>query len=313
MEFDDIELSAIRRFLTIVETGSINAAAQRLHIAQPPLSRQMKQLELRLGVRLFDRGKRSVRLTEAGKLMHSRAAQLLGLLGNTIQEMREIDAGTQGKLSIGTVTSSGATLLPQVARLFRLRYPGVTFQLWEGETSRILELLGDGSVEIGMVRYPFDLSQYDALPLPNEPLVVAVHRSRRKTIASKAGQVSLRELTSLPLLIHRKYETMIREQCEAVGFTPTIVCMSDDVTSILTWADADIGLAIVPRAANGLIPSANLDYLTIVDPGLETTAAVIWLKTRVLSAAARNFLREFSSLYLDNTNKRGKQCRTKQS
>jgi len=308
MVIDDIELVAIKRFLTIIEAGSINAAAQRLHIAQPPLSRQMKQLELRLGVKLFERGKRTVTLTESGRLLQSRAAQLLSLLGNTVQEMREIDAGTQGKLCIGTVTSSGATLLPQVVKQFRARYPGVTFQLWEGETKRIIELINEGSVEIGMVRYPFDLSVYDSLKLPNEPLVVAVHRGRRETWKCRRQVIGLSGLAGKPLMIHRKYEATILEHCEKVGFTPEIVCMSDDVMSILTWADADIGVAIVPRAAIGLIPSVNLEFMTIVEPRMETTAAVIWLRSRVLTTAACNFLGEFTSIHPVKTNKRGKAC-----
>ena len=75
--------------------------------------------------------------------------------------------------------------------------------------------------------------------------------------------------------------------------------------SILAWADADIGVAIVPRPANGLIPSVNLEFLTIVAPRLETTAAVIWLKSRVLTTAARNFLSEFTSIHPVKTNKKG--------
>ena len=311
MEIEEIELSAIKRFLTIVEAGSINAAAQRLHIAQPPLSRQMKQLETRLGVKLFERGKRSVTLTEAGRLLQNRAGQILGLIGNTVKEMQELEAGTQGKLCIGTVTSSGATLLPQVIRQFRARYPAVTFQLWEGETKRIIELINEGSVEIGMVRHPFDMTLYESIRLPNEPLVVALHRKRRKTWAGNHEVIGLGELAGKPLMIHRKYESTILEHAEKSGFKPDLVCMSDDVMSILTWADADIGVAIVPRAAIGLIPSVNLEYLTIVDPCLETTAAVIWLKKRILTAAARNFLSLFSRIHLGEKNpqvrtKRGK-------
>ena len=112
--------------------------------------------------------------------------------------------------------------------------------------------------------------------------------------------IGLGELAGKPLMIHRKYEPTIREHAEKSGFKPDLVCMSDDVMSILTWADADIGVAIVPRAAIGLIPSVNLEYLTIVDPCLETTAAVIWLKKRILTAAARNFLRMFSSIHLND-------------
>lgn len=308
MEIEELELGAIKRFLTIIEAGSINAAAQRLHIAQPPLSRQMKQLENRLGVKLFERGKRTVTLTEAGRLLQNRAGQILGLIGNTVKEMQELEAGTQGKLCIGTVTSSGATLLPQVIRQFRTRYPAVTFQLWEGETTRVIELINAGSVEIGMVRYPFDTALYDSLKLPNEPLVVAVHRSRRQTWSCHREEIELGELAGKPLMIHRKYEATILEHAEKAGFKPEIVCMSDDVMSILTWADADIGVAIVPRAAIGLIPSVNLEFLTIVEPCLETTAAVIWLKKRILTAAARNFLGVFASIHLGDK----KACNKKQ-
>ena len=297
IELCELDVGAIRRFLTIVEAGSINAAAQRLHIAQPPLSRQMRQLEDRLGLKLFERGKRTVTLTEAGKLLQNRAGQVLGLLENTVKEMREIDTGNQGTLSIGTVTSSGATLLPKVAQVFRTQYPGVHFQLWEGETVRILELLHNGSVEIGMVRYPFDSELYESIKLPNEPLVAAMNRTRRNSWDGRDDFLRLKELAGQPLLIHRKYEAILLNHCEQAGFKPDIVCMSDDVMSILSWADADIGIAIVPRAAIGLIPSTNLDYQTLVDPCIETTAAVIWLKNRHLTAAARNFLDLFTRVY----------------
>lgn len=298
MNINDMDMGAIKRFLAIAETGSINAAAQRLHIAQPPLSRQMKQLEDRLGLKLFERGKRTVTLTEAGRLLQKRAGQALGLMENTIKEMREIDAGAQGTLAIGTVTSSGATLLPKVVQAFRSQFPGVLFQLWEGETTRIIELLNNGSVEIGMVRYPFDTEIYESIKLPNEPLVAAIHRTRKDSWGSRADSIELAELVGKPLMIHRKYETTILEHCAQVGFEPDIVCMSDNVMSILAWADAAIGVAIVPRAAVGLIPSANLVFKTIVNPCIETTAAVIWLKSRNLTVAARNFLTLFTSIHL---------------
>ncbi len=293
-----MDSTAIRRFLTIAEAGSINAAAQRLHIAQPPLSRQMKQLEDRLGLKLFERGKKAVTLTEAGKLLQNRAGQVLGLMENTVKEMREIDAGAQGTLSIGTVTSSGATLLPRVVKIFRTQYPGIRFQVWEGETNRIIDLLQAGTVEIGMVRYPFDADVYESIQLPNEPLVAAIHTSHQADWGKQAENIDVAELAGKPLMIHRKYESTILEHCERAGFKPDIVCMGDDVMSILTWADADVGVGIVPRAAMGLIPNANLVFKTIVNPCIETTAAVIWVRSRYLSIAARNFLTLFSHVHL---------------
>ncbi|MDR3563643.1 MAG: LysR family transcriptional regulator [Negativicutes bacterium] len=288
-----MDVKDMQHFLAVVEEGSINAAAKRLHMAQPPLSRQMKQLEERLGVKLFERGKSKVRLTEAGRLLQQRAEQFLGQVDQTVKEMKAIHAGTQGTLSIGTVTSSGATILPGVVRVFRQSFPGISFQLWEGETDRITELLNRGSIEIGMVRFPFDAGIYEAIKLPNEPLVAAINKNHGDHLGQHPDQIRLSELAGKPLLIHRKYEGLIVEHCEQSGFTPEFVCMSDDVMPILAWADADIGIAIVPRAAIGLIPSTNLTYKTI-DPLLETTGAVIWMKNRFLSAAARNFLTLFT-------------------
>lgn len=291
-----MDVKEMESFLAVVEAGSINAASKRLHIAQPPLSRQMKQLEEKLGVRLFARGNRKIRLTEAGRLLYNRAGQFLGQLENTVREMREFDAGTCGTLSIGTVTSSGATILPGVVRAFRDKYPGVRFELWEGETSRIIELINGGSIEIGIARFSYDSELYDSIQLPNEPLVAAIDKSSAADFAAAGECLPLSELAGKPLLIHRKYGPMIAAHCEQAGFTPDIVCMSDAVMPMLAWADAGIGVAVVPRAAIGIVPGVNLAYKTIVDPTLETTSAVIWLRNRYLSVVARNFLALFTAL-----------------
>lgn len=291
-----MDVRDLKNFLAVSEEGSINAAAKRLHIAQPPLSRQMKQLEETLGVRLFARGQRKIQLTEAGRLLQNRAAQLLGQLDNTLKEMREIDAGASGTLAIGTVTSAGATVLPGVIRAFRDAYPGVRFQLWEGETSRVIELLNKGEIEIGIVRFAVDPARYQTISLPNEPLVAALNKNSAAG-ANGGYTIPLADLAGQPLLTHRKYEALIAEHCEQCGFTPQLVCLSDDVMPILAWADAGIGIAIVPRAAIGLIPSVNLAYRTIVAPYIETTSAVVWLRDRYISVVARNFLALFTELH----------------
>lgn len=291
-----MDIKDMKYFLAIITEGSINAAAKRLHIAQPPLSRHMKQLEEKLGVKLFERGNHKVELTEAGRLLQNRAEQFLGQIENTVKEMKEFDVGARGTLSIGTVTSSGATILPRVVRIYRDSFPGVRFQLWEGETNRIIELLNRGLIEIGIARFPFDSETYESIKLPNEPLVAALNKNRAIGMGNHKDSIQLSELAGEPLLIHRKYERMLMEHCEQHGFTPEFVCMSDDVMPILVWADADLGIAIVPRAAIGLIPSTNLTYKTIINPSLETTSTVIWMRNRYMSVAARNFLTLFTTI-----------------
>ncbi|TCL32742.1 DNA-binding transcriptional LysR family regulator [Anaerospora hongkongensis] len=292
-----MSIREMQYFLTVAQEGSITTAAQRLNIAQPPLSRQMKQLEESLGTRLFVRGNRKIQLTEAGCLLQSRAEQLLKLLDNTEKEIKAIETGTHGILSIGTASSSGITILPAVARIFHTQYPNINFELWEGESVRIIELLNGGLIEIGLVRFSFDTDTYESIQLPKEPLVAAIHRNRLQQLDNaKEDCLSLAQLADMPLMIHRKYEAMITAHCQQANFNPHYLCKSDDVMPVLAWADADVGVAVVPRAAMGLIPSPNLVFKTIVDPVIEISSALIWVRNRYLSAAARHFLTLFTNL-----------------
>jgi DNA-binding transcriptional LysR family regulator len=291
-----MSLREIKYFLAIVQEGNITTAAQQLHMAQPPLSRQMKQLEENLGAKLFERGHRKIQLTEAGCLLRNRAEQLLKLMDTTEKEIREIESGAHGTLSIGTASSSGVTILPKVAHIFRNHYPDLKFELWEGESIRIIELLNAGLIEIGLVRFSFDADTYESIQLPKEPLVAAIHKDNPDFLNEQQGSILLQKLIDKPLMIHRKYETIITEHCQQAGFNPYLLCKSDDIMPILAWADANVGIAIVPRAAIGLIPSNNLVFKTISDPCITIASAVIWMRNRHLSAAARNFLTLFTTI-----------------
>lgn len=291
-----MSLREIKYFLAIAQEGNITTAAQQLHMAQPPLSRQMKQLEEHLGAKLFERGHRKIQLTEAGCLLRNRAEQLLKLMDTTVKEIREIESGTHGTLSIGTASSSGVTILPKVARIFRNYYPDLKFELWEGESIRIIELLNAGLIEIGLVRFSFDADTYESIQLPKEPLVAAIHKNCSDFLIEQQESISLQKLIDKPLMIHRKYETIITDHCQQAGFNPYLLCKSDDIMPILAWADANVGIAIVPRAAIGLIPSTNLVFKTIIDPCINIASAVIWMRNRHLSAAARHFLTLFTTI-----------------
>lgn len=285
-----MDIRDIKYFLAIAEEGNITAAAKRLHIAQPPLSRHMKDLEERLGVQLFERGKRKIKLTEAGKFLHTRAEQIVELLKATATELQDFYVGDRGTLAIGAVTSAGGTLLPQIITLFRKRYPQVVFRLREGESRRITELLDSGIIDLGIVKLPFDSERYDSISLPDEPLSIVYRPDHFPAIHTDSGSINLTELADKPLLIHRKFEPMIIKHCQQLNITPYILCESDDVTPLLAWARAGIGLAIVPQSAIGLMPSPQTTAKTIVNPSLITGSAIIWVRNRYLPATALHFL-----------------------
>ena len=283
-----MDIKQLRYFQVIAEEGQITRAAQRLHMAQPPLSHQLKLLEEELGVTLVEREKRGIILTSAGRLLLNRGEQIIELLDTTVKELKELNEGYTGTLSIGAVASSGTTFLPCRILKFHKQYPNINFQLWEGTTYRILELLNTGIIEIGIVRSVFDSEIYNSVSLPREAMVVAM--CRELSCGEQDEQVEIKELANKPLLLHRSNEHMIMECCKKNGFDPQILCQGDDVRSLLVWAEAGLGLAIVPKSAVGLVPSNNLRYKEIIESSLEIKKAIIWLKNRYLSATTKNFL-----------------------
>lgn len=284
-----MDIRDMKNFYAIVEEGNISNAAKRLNIAQPPLSKQMKQLEDSLGVQLFERGSRRIRLTEEGQLLRERVEQILGLVDNTIKEITELNSGLAGTLSIGTVTTSGATLLPNLINKFHNLYPNVTFQLWEGDGFRILELLDNRVIEVGIIRAPFDSAVYESITLPDEPLVIAMKRDGCHC-GEDPEKIRLIELVNQPLIVPLRWKTMFVEWCDKVGFKPNIVCISDGILLNTLWAKMGIGMALVPKSTEGLISDSTLIYKTIVEPTVSTQTVIVWVRNRKLSASSKHFL-----------------------
>ena len=201
-----MEIKDMRAFYAIVEEGNISHAAQRLDIAQPALSRQMKRLETSLGVQLFERGSRRIRLTDAGKVMYARVEHILGIVDGAVREITEMGSGVAGSVRLGTITTSGAMLVPELLSEFHRRYPQVTYQIWEAEGARILELLDNRVIEIGITRTQVDAKVYESIVLPNEPLVVIMNREQE--IGESEREVKLSELKDVPLLVPLRWQSV---------------------------------------------------------------------------------------------------------
>ena len=291
MEFKDMH-----SFYAVVEEGNISHAAKRLDIAQPALSKQMKKLEESLGVQLFERGSRRIRLTEAGRILYTRVEQILGMVDGTVNEITAIGSGVMGSLMIGTVTTSGATLLPGLIKEFHKRYPKVTFQLWEGEGARILELLDNRIIEIGITRTHVDPKIYESITLTNEPLVMVMQKNLC-CCGESVDQVSLQELKDQPLIIPLRWKTIFLAQCSTLGFVPNIVCVSDGILQNILWTKMGIGMALVPKSTEELLTEDNLVYKAIVDPVISTQTVVAWLKNRTLSHSGQHFLTLFKEMF----------------
>ncbi len=284
-----MDIKQLQYFLAIAQERTITEAARRLNMAQPPLSHQMKQLEQELGVQLMNRDRKGVMLTEAGKLLSYRGEQILELLALTQKELRGMQDGTTGTLTIGTVASAGAAFLPDRIHLFHQRYPAVDFQVWEGDTAGVMDLLQRGVVELGIARMTKRVEECEIVPFAPEPLLAAFSRSLLGAEASGAS-LPVSVLARFPLLVHRNNEQMILEVCRQCGVEPRIMCKGDDVRTLLAWANSRLGVAIVGRSAMELVPSDQLAYKHIAGVDLQVQKALFWMKKRALSAAARHFV-----------------------
>ncbi|MFB5190146.1 LysR family transcriptional regulator [Alicyclobacillus fastidiosus] len=284
-----MDLKKLLYFVTIVDEGQITRAAQRLHMAQPPLSLQLKAIEEELGVTLLERTNKSIELTQAGRMFYVRAKEILNSVDGMISEVKEHGAGLRGKLSIGTVMSC-VSYLPRPIRISQERYPAVTFELWEGDTQRVEELLHERVIELGITRLPIQSDDLEMVRLNAESLV-AIEPPTWDVLTERT--ISIQALRDYPLMVlhgqgGKGLFEMFVEMCQNIGFTPKIICESPDVATLLTLADAGLGIAIVPKLAVHLRPAGSLRYAEIT-PAIKSDTALVWLRNRRISSAARHF------------------------
>lgn len=288
-----MDIRQLKYFLTIAEEGSITAAAKKLAMAQPPLSQQLKQLEEELGVQLMERGARNITLTDAGLILQNRAKQIIALNDSAAREVRDISSGLSGTLAIGTVSSSASTLLKQRLTFFHGQYPDVKFEIHEGNTFSMIDLLNKGIIEIGIVRTPFNVTNLNCTYAETEPMVAVMTTEHDWDVSNT--EIQMDDLKGRPLIIYRRFEQLIINTCYQSHFEPSILCKNDDARTTLLWANAGLGIGILPKSAVYALTNHNdLRIKVIQNDALHTRIAAIWDKDRYLSSAARKFIECFN-------------------
>jgi len=285
-----MDIKQLSYFNIICEEKNLTKASARLHIAQPHLSHLLKTLEDELEVKLVERSTRSFKLTEAGERLYRRSRQVLELMDSTSRELRDFRSGIIGTLSIGTIHTSGDLLLPGRIQDFNRSYPEVNFDIRECGSGEIIELLKNGVIEIGIIRLPMLSETFDSICLPPEPMVAVT--GKHGFFSGEGDSVELSLLAAGPLLVHRRYEGIIRDAFMKRGLEPRIFCMIEDTKSILMYALEGLGTAIIPRDWVNAIPGLSLDFREIKEPSLETGTSIIWIDEH-LSPAGRHFLEYF--------------------
>lgn len=282
-----MELRVLRYFLVVAQEESITGAAQKLHLTQPTLSRQMMLLEGELGVTLFDRGRRRIRLTEEGRLLRERAAALLALSEKTAEDLRARGEAITGEICLALRGGGGNTaVLTRAMAAFRRCHPQVRFSLPDCDAAALRTGLERGLIDLALWSGPVDESRYEALPLPKrERWGVVVERV--SPWAAEAA-VPAAALSGLTLLLPRAEEA-------AQALEDWAAAASVRLDPVLRYGQASWAAALVRAGAGAALCADDGDWGTELrfvplEPPLERETALIWRKDRLHAPACETFL-----------------------
>lgn len=250
-----MELRHLRYFLAVAEEGHITRAAERLDIQQPPLSRQIKEIELELNVQLFRRKPRGVELTEAGRALLNGARALFERLDRTLETTRRTARGEQGRISVGvTPTCMYHPFVPQVVRSFREAFPQVELRLEESRSTQLFQHLADEQIDAAFVRIPpADPSGIVIDALVEEPMVVALPSGHALARGSRGAPIPLKALASETFIIYGEPQgpgihAVAFRAFQAAGFSPSIGQQAPHLASTLNLVAVGLGVSFVPAS-----------------------------------------------------------------
>lgn len=271
-----MELRHLRYFVAVAEECHFGRAAARLNMAQPPLSQQIKQLEIELGLQLLIRSTRKVELTPAGERYLERASAILEAVDGAGDEARRIDAGLLGRVAIGFIGSATYELLPNLARELRAVLPDIDLDL-KGEmlTPSQVDALLKNRLDLALLRPPVRNPKLEVRVLRREPLVVVLPETH---LLAHEGRIRLGDLRGDPFISYPAQQRSVVydavfDACQRVGFTPTVVQEVAETATLVSFVAAGLGVALVPASVQHLrITGAT--YRPLTDSTVEVELAV---------------------------------------
>ena len=281
-----MELRVLRYFLMTTREENITRAAQLLHITQPTLSRQLMQLEEELGVKLFNRGKYNVSLTEEGMLLKRRAQELVSLADKTVSELSHRDEIVSGEVSIGCGETKSMAFLSDCIISFREKHPLVQFDIYSAIADDIKERIEKGIADIGLLVEPVDIGKYEFLRLP-EKEKWGIWARKDSPLAEKDA-VTPEELAEVPLIISMR-EVVRNEIASWFG---------DYYDELNIAATYNLGINAVAMVRQGVGAALGFDLGAFYEdvcfipmkPMRETGSVVVWKKNQALPDAAKMFI-----------------------
>lgn len=288
----EMELRHLRYYVAVAEEQNVTRAAARLHVSQPPLSRQIRDLEDELGVALFDRDAKSVRLTEAGRVFLVEACAVLRRANEAVETVKAVASGQRGELHVGYAPSLAVELLPNTLRTFHKANPDVRVQLHDLSTQEMLRGLRDGKLHVALLVQlsPKVMAGLVFEELRSYPVCVALHpaHSLARTRKMSLKQVAEERLIAFTLVDYPEYHAWIADLFANVSRPPQIVEEHDSATSLIAAVEAGRGIALVSQRLDCL--SGPRLKIRPLQPAPSPFVVGVARRREASSVAAKNFI-----------------------
>ena len=289
-----MDIRVLQYFLTVAREESITRAAEALRMTQPPLSRQLKDLEDELGKKLLIRGSKKVTLTEDGMLLRKRAEEMIDLMEKTKAELAGSDEHINGEIYIGGGETDAVSLLAQTAGKLQKKYPLIHYHIYSGDAEIVMERLDKGLIDFGLLVGPVDVSRYDYMRLPISDTWGVL--MRKDSPLTEKDVICAEDLWDKPLIVsHQAYSG--RDVSAWLGKDAhklNIVMTYNLIYNAAHFVKTGFGYAITLDKLINTTGDSELRFRPLY-PTLEAGLCIVWKKYQVFSRASKEFLRVLKS------------------
>lgn len=288
-----MEIRVLRYFLAVAREGSITNAANSLHITQPTLSRQIKDLENELGQKLFIRSSHNMILTTEGMILRKRAEEIISMVDKTETEFSLMETNVGGDIYIGSGETDAIKLIAQVAKDIQDTYPNIHYHIYSGNAQDVTERLDKGLLDFGILIQPADISKYDYLNIPAKDTWGVV--MRKDSILAEKEVIHKNDLLGIPLICSRQVISQENSKNEFADWFGEDFDKLDIVTTFnlvynaAIMVEAGIGYAITIDKIANTSNDSSLCFKPL-EPKLDSGLNIIWKKYQVFSSASELFL-----------------------
>ena len=293
-----MEFRVLRYFLTVAREGSITGAADFLHVTQPTVSRQLKELEQKLGKNLFTRSSHNIILTDEGMLLRKRAEEIVDMVDKLEAEFSSMEETISGDVYIGGGETDAMKRIARVIKALQVSYPNIRYHLYSGNEDDVTERLDKGLLDFGLLIHPADLSKYNYINIPEKDIWGVVMRKDSPLAYKETIQAA--DVLNVPLICSRQ---VMKQTFSKNEFADWFGEDFDKLNVVTTYnlaynaaimVEEGIGYAITLDKIVDISSDSNLCFRPL-EPKLESGLNIVWKKHQVFSAAAVKFLKEIQA------------------